>query len=439
MFFSKNIESLTLEDLNNLVELKTQESITLEYKREIDSSEKFKKEIIKDISAMANSQGGYIIIGINEKDGFPEKEYYGCFRMINGQKIEEWLEQIVNGNVEPKINFETKILPLNGEKCILIIHIPMSSRAPHMVTYKSDNRYYRRYFVRHQYQVLPAEHYEIKELFERSKNMENKIKSFLKNKNYLDVYGDDFGENELTNNLIDYDKPEKTANSIVVFLSIPSYLDKRIDFNKNGIKKWLTENKRYLPKSNTAFKPLSKRTTLDGILFYEAYPTGLYDKYYRYLHLYKNAITEYGFSDAYIETYRRQPPNREAKDKRFFVFSKIIGYFWQFLNFIKDYYTCIGVYDVLKIFVNMCKTENSYLCGFGKGWLEPDNPEYRLFHKERCVNKNIQIVEEIGIKSLDEENIKNLVVSVATQIGNAYGQDTPRCFDRNTHELPDYW
>lgn len=96
--------------------------------------------------------------------------------MINGQKVEECIEQIINSNVQPKIYFKIQPIPFENdpEKCIIVIYVPINIRAPHMVTYKGDNRYYRRYFIRHQYQVLPAEEYEVRELLERSQRMTKK-------------------------------------------------------------------------------------------------------------------------------------------------------------------------------------------------------------------------------------------------------------------------
>jgi len=58
----------TLEDIQKLIENKIEESLTLEYKRELSRNN---KEIAKDISAFANTSGGVIIYGIEEKGHIP--------------------------------------------------------------------------------------------------------------------------------------------------------------------------------------------------------------------------------------------------------------------------------------------------------------------------------------------------------------------------------
>ena len=66
--------------LNNFIASGIEESLTLEYKsaEALDRNEYKKKEITKDVSAMANSAGGTLIYGISEsaeidKRHLPEK------------------------------------------------------------------------------------------------------------------------------------------------------------------------------------------------------------------------------------------------------------------------------------------------------------------------------------------------------------------------------
>ena len=71
----------TESKLNNFIKSGIEESLTFEYKsaEALDRSESKKKEITKDVSAMANSAGGTLIYGIAEyfqpenKRHLPEK------------------------------------------------------------------------------------------------------------------------------------------------------------------------------------------------------------------------------------------------------------------------------------------------------------------------------------------------------------------------------
>ena len=47
MFFNKQVKDINIEDVENLIESKIIESISLDYKREISASEEHKKEIVK--------------------------------------------------------------------------------------------------------------------------------------------------------------------------------------------------------------------------------------------------------------------------------------------------------------------------------------------------------------------------------------------------------
>ena len=59
----------SIEDINALITAGVEECTTLEYKSDINTSnDKWKGEMAKDISAMANANGGTIIYGIKEFD-----------------------------------------------------------------------------------------------------------------------------------------------------------------------------------------------------------------------------------------------------------------------------------------------------------------------------------------------------------------------------------
>jgi predicted HTH transcriptional regulator len=62
-----------VQDLVDLINLKQEESLQLDFKRaeSLDSTERRKAEISKDVSAFANSAGGTIVYGIGESAGEP--------------------------------------------------------------------------------------------------------------------------------------------------------------------------------------------------------------------------------------------------------------------------------------------------------------------------------------------------------------------------------
>ena len=148
--------------LNQLIRDQVQESLHLDYKKidSIDNTEKNKKEISKDVSAFANSDGGVIIYGIVETKHLPEK--------IEGRKPEvgkrEWLEQVINSRIEPRI-WGVKIvqIDLQGEDdhAVYVVEIPRS----HTAHQAFDRKYYRRF----NFQSVAMHDYEVKQTMNRAR------------------------------------------------------------------------------------------------------------------------------------------------------------------------------------------------------------------------------------------------------------------------------
>ena len=70
--FNKNIHELEYGDLDVLIDNEVSEGWTLEYKQEIVKS----KDIAKSIASFANSEGGWYIVGIKEKENTSTAEKY---------------------------------------------------------------------------------------------------------------------------------------------------------------------------------------------------------------------------------------------------------------------------------------------------------------------------------------------------------------------------
>ena len=65
----------TKSDLERLIKEDIQESLTLDYKdaRALEKTDQKRNELCKDVSAFANSAGGQIIYGIQEKGHHPHR------------------------------------------------------------------------------------------------------------------------------------------------------------------------------------------------------------------------------------------------------------------------------------------------------------------------------------------------------------------------------
>src|SRR5437016_5875616 len=98
--------NFTEAELSQMILNQIEESLHLDYKGgdSLIVTPSKKKEIAKDISAFANSDGGLVIYGIREFDDVARRHLPDRFDPIDRTLIsKERLEQIINSNIQPKI------------------------------------------------------------------------------------------------------------------------------------------------------------------------------------------------------------------------------------------------------------------------------------------------------------------------------------------------
>lgn len=144
----KPLGSITSEDILYLKNNRIQESQTLEYKRELPgNTDNDKKEFLADVTAFANTYGGIIIYGIeeekddqNKNSGIP-KEIVGL-NNINTDYEKQRIENILRDGVDPRLsNVMFKEIDVNGH-VVLLINIPRSLVAPHIIWFQKSGRFY---------------------------------------------------------------------------------------------------------------------------------------------------------------------------------------------------------------------------------------------------------------------------------------------------------
>lgn len=162
--------------LQNFITSEIEESLTLEYKsgEALDRNDTKKKEITKDVSAMANSAGGIIVYGIREfepenKRHLPEKITPIDRRLFP----REWVEQIIQA-IRPRIDgilIHSVSLSSGETDVAYVIEIPQSNTA-HQA---NDHRYYKRF----NFQAVPMEDYEIRDVMFREQTPNISLKFLI--------------------------------------------------------------------------------------------------------------------------------------------------------------------------------------------------------------------------------------------------------------------
>ncbi len=144
MLTKADFDSINESDLAELVSAQVPEGASIEYKKELyGNSDSDKKELLKDVSALANTNGGHLVIGVEEKDGVANS----ILSISESNPDSELLriEQIVRSGIEPPIiGVKMRAVSLTDGGYTIVCRIPKSWIGPHRVVAKSHNRFYLR-------------------------------------------------------------------------------------------------------------------------------------------------------------------------------------------------------------------------------------------------------------------------------------------------------
>jgi predicted HTH transcriptional regulator len=121
---------MTLLEIHKLAQ--QGEGLKIEFKKKAA----FPDKIVKEIIAMANTEGGYLLIGVDD-DG-----------TVSGQRfIEEEvfvMEKAIREHIKPELVYDVGVVKLNPKKGVAVFSIPRSLDRPHFIL--DNNR--KRAFVR---------------------------------------------------------------------------------------------------------------------------------------------------------------------------------------------------------------------------------------------------------------------------------------------------
>lgn len=147
---------MTLQEINKLAQ--QGEGLKLEFKKKAA----FPEKIVREIIAMANTEGGILFIGVDD-DG-----------TVSGQRfIEEEvfvMEKAIRELVKPELQYQVEIIKLNAKKGVAVFQIPKSHQRPH---YLIDQNL-KKAFVRVEDRSIKASK-EMWEILKRDKKQQNVV------------------------------------------------------------------------------------------------------------------------------------------------------------------------------------------------------------------------------------------------------------------------
>jgi hypothetical protein len=136
------LEEITEADLTALIEVRTPELRTLEYKQALPgTSDDKRKEFLADASSFANCVGGHLIYGMREDAGVPV-ELVGVPE--NGDESIARLENMIRSGIAPRMAVHSCAIKLVNSQTAIVMRIPKSLAPPHMVTFGGTSRFYSR-------------------------------------------------------------------------------------------------------------------------------------------------------------------------------------------------------------------------------------------------------------------------------------------------------
>jgi hypothetical protein len=161
---SLDLDQIDEAALQALEKNETPESLRLEFKRELTlSTRDEKREAAKDASALANTAGGRIVYGIEERPLPNGSRAAGPIRPLTDGQLEATLADVFIGSIEPRPRFRTRRVSVTGGFVLVLELYDSYGRDLHMVSAYGEKRFYRR----HEQGTYPMTEAEIREAYLR--------------------------------------------------------------------------------------------------------------------------------------------------------------------------------------------------------------------------------------------------------------------------------
>ena len=150
IFDNRRISEIAPQELIDLIG-NQEENLWIDFKkhdypRDPKDPDKRRREICKDVTAMANADGGYILIGVDEKNKIAQDFSTVPDAVKVAQSIKNICQQYID---TPILNLEVERYPhplqwKNTNIELVIIHIPPSERKPHGFRSRGTNNFVKR-------------------------------------------------------------------------------------------------------------------------------------------------------------------------------------------------------------------------------------------------------------------------------------------------------
>lgn len=175
--FNKTISEIEYKDLDKLIKNNISEGWFIEYKSSFPKNNK----IANSIASFANSEGGWYIVGIEEKENESSPSEIVGIDIEDNKKPTDKITNIIKDNITPIPYFESKIVNMSNDKAVLIVQVFEGHDAP----YISNGSIYIRVGETSK-PVAIDDRYQFDKLLNKQENFKNRVNSFMDNEFFFD-------------------------------------------------------------------------------------------------------------------------------------------------------------------------------------------------------------------------------------------------------------
>ena len=174
MLLNDNFESIDAAALQALIDNGVPESTTLEFKRETyGNADADKKELLKDVSAFANTLGGDLLLGIEDEKGVAKAITPLAIEDLD--KEIQRLTSILQTTLEPAlIGLRMQRIRVAGGE-VIHIRVPRSFTPPHRIIFRGSNRFFGRNSAGAHELSMP----DLRRLFGQERDMYEQARAFV--------------------------------------------------------------------------------------------------------------------------------------------------------------------------------------------------------------------------------------------------------------------
>ncbi len=140
----RSLGDISLDDIRLLIDNSVPEGPHLDYKEAPYSNRgQDRREMLRDVAALANSEGGYLVVGIREDYADRAAE---LTPFDNPGQVAQAMRQSCLDGIRDRIEgLEIVVYETGYNQGIVVVHVPFSDQRPHMMIRDSRTDFFRRY------------------------------------------------------------------------------------------------------------------------------------------------------------------------------------------------------------------------------------------------------------------------------------------------------